>query len=165
MDREIIIIAHNLRSCQNVGSLLRTADGLGVKKVYLTGYTPYPIPEVDTRLPYLREKIAKRINKTSLGAENYVDWNHVEDIEKVIVELKSEKYQIIALEQTEQSVNLEEFTPNIKLAIILGREVEGIESEVLDLADNYVSIPMKGFKESFNVTLAATMALYKFRYF
>jgi tRNA G18 (ribose-2'-O)-methylase SpoU len=162
---EIILIAHNLRSCQNVGSLLRTADGLAVKKVYLTGYTPYPITNNDTRLPYLREKISKRISKTSLGAEEYIDWQYSEDINQVLDDLHNKEYKLIALEQTKDSVELDKFISPKKIAIVVGREVEGIEEDILKMMDGTIEIPMLGKKESFNVTLAAAMTIYKMRYF
>ena len=165
MDIEIIVIAHNLRSCENVGSILRTADGLGVSKVIFTGYTPYPIAKDDARLQYLREKISKRINKSSLGAENFVKWEHHENIEILLHNLKKQDFQLVGLEQTSKSINLEKFNSKDKVALLLGREVEGIEQEIIDLLDEVVAIPMLGKKESFNVAQAAAMALYKLRYF
>jgi 23S rRNA (guanosine2251-2'-O)-methyltransferase len=162
--RNIILIAHNLRSAHNVGSLLRTAEGLGVKKVYLTGYTPYPLAPDDDRLPHLAQKIDKQIAKTALGAEQMVDWRHQEDIKGLIGELKSKEYMVAALEQAENSIKLPGFKPPGKVAIIIGREVEGIEPEILELADQTIEIPMSGRKESFNVVQAAAMALYHCRF-
>jgi 23S rRNA (guanosine2251-2'-O)-methyltransferase len=137
--RQIVLIAHNLRSTHNVGSLLRTADGLGVTSVYLTGYTPYPLAAGDDRLPYIAQKLHKQIAKTALGAENSVAWR---------------------LEQTPHAVPLTEFKPPDKLAMIVGREVEGIEPEILQAAGLAVVIPMSGKKESYNVAIAAAIALY-----
>lgn len=164
MENEIILLAHNLRSCNNVGSLLRTAEGLGIKKVYLTGYTPYPKLKNDKRLPYIRDRVDHKIVKTSLGAENYIDWAHREDIEDVIEELKKNKFKVVALEQTKKSINLNDYSSQNKIALLVGREVEGIEPEILNLVDHILSIPMLGKKESFNVVQAAAMALYKFRF-
>lgn len=165
MKPEIVLIAHNLRSCENVGSLLRTADGLGIKSVYLTGYTPYPKQNNDNRLPYLSLKIDKRIKKSSLGAENFVDWHHNDQIEPILVELKKKNFKIIALEQTSNAIELSKYKPNDNIAIIIGREVEGIEKDILKKADDVIFIPMFGKKESFNVTQAAAMAIYRFRFF
>jgi 23S rRNA (guanosine2251-2'-O)-methyltransferase len=165
MNRDIVVIAHNLRSCQNVGSLLRTADGIGVSKLYFTGYTPYPKRKNDERLPHLAEKIDKRISKTSLGSEKSVDWIHSADLKKVIRDLKIDGYTILALEQTPSSISLEKYTPTQKTAVILGRETDGIEDDVLKNADGAVYIPMLGAKESFNVAQAAAMALYRLRFF
>lgn len=161
---KLILIAHNLRSTHNVGSLLRTAEGLGVDAVYLTGYTPYPLAPDDERLPHLAQKIDKQIAKTALGAEKMIKWQHRTDITPLTAELHRKKYQIVALEQGENAVKLPEFSRPEKIALIVGREVEGIEPEVLKLCDQIAEIPMLGRKESFNVAQAAAMALYQFRY-
>lgn len=162
--RRIILIAHNIRSCHNVGSLLRTAEGLGAEIVYLTGYTPFPLASDDTRLPYIAQKLHKQISKTALGAETSQPWRHNEDVMTVINKLKSEGYQVVALEQTPRSQQLPKFTPPEKVAILVGREVEGIEAEVIAACDSAVEIPMFGQKESFNVTQAAAMCLYHCRF-
>lgn len=159
-----VLIAHNLRSCHNVGSLLRTAEGLGVKRVYLTGYTPYPTINNDTRLPHQVANTQRQIHKTALGAENIIDWEHHDNIEGLVKKLRSENYQIIGLEQTRDAILLPEYSSGSRIALIVGREVEGIEPEVLDLTDLRLAIPMDGLKESFNVVQAAAIALYHCRY-
>lgn len=158
---EIVLIAHNLRSTHNIGSLLRTADGLGVGKVYLSGYSPYPFLKSDDRLPHLATKIDHQIAKTALGAEKSVDWEHVSDIFKLIDSLKQAGYQIGALEQATNSIPLPSFEAPDKFALIVGREVEGVEPEILEVCDCILEIPMFGSKESFNVVQAAAMALYQ----
>src|SRR6185369_6089738 len=100
MMKKIILIAHNLRSTHNVGSLLRSADGLGVYKVFLTGYTPYPVVPGDKRLPHLTKKLHNQISKTALGAETSVKIEHSDDIFEVIEKLKQKDYLICALEQS-----------------------------------------------------------------
>ncbi len=163
--RNIILIAHNLRSCHNIGSLLRTAEGLGVNKVYLTGYTPFPTGQAnDPRLPHLALKITKQIHKTALDAENQVSWERVEDIKTVFERLRAEDYQIMAVEQSDTSIALPDFHPNGNIALLMGREVEGVEPEVLAMCDGALEIPMFGQKESFNVVQAAAMALYHCRF-
>lgn len=162
--RDLVIIAHNLRSTHNVGSLLRTAEGLGVKQVIFSGYTPYPISETDDRLPYLAAKIDKQIRKTALRAEQSVAWRHCPDIFAVLDELRTAGYTIAALEQTPSSLPLPDFQPPEKLALTIGREVEGVEPEVVAAADYCLEIPMFGQKESFNVVQAAAMALYHCRF-
>lgn len=157
---ELILIAHNLRSSHNVGSLLRTAEGLGVDQVYLTGYTPYPTAKNDPRMPHLSAKINRQIEKTALGAEITQAWRHIEQIEPLVNDLKHQGYTVAALEQTKSAVELPAYTPPEKLAIIVGREVEGVELEVLALTDLQLVIPMFGSKESYNVVQAAAMALY-----
>jgi 23S rRNA (guanosine2251-2'-O)-methyltransferase len=158
--RDIVLIAHNVRSTHNVGSLLRTADGLGVKKVYLTGYTPYPMTNNDTRMPHEAAKLNKQITKTALGAEKFVDWNYSRDIFTVLDKLKRNKYRVVALEQTPLSVVLADYKPPQKICLIVGREVEGIEREILDEVDDVVEVIMYGKKESLNVVQAAAIALY-----
>lgn len=160
----VILIAHNVRSCHNIGSMLRTAEGLGVEKVYLTGYTPYPLSEHDTRMPHIARKLDTQIHKTALDAERLVTWEHREDVFDLIHELRDEGYQVVGLEQNEKSVELATFRPDEKVALIGGREVEGVEPEVLAQCDAVVEIPMRGQKESFNVSVAAAMALYHLTY-
>lgn len=142
-----------------MGAILRTAEGLGAK-VILTGYTPYPRLSNDTRLPHLADKITKQIAKTALGAERDAVWQQNDDIFAVLAKLKQEKFVIAALEQAPNSLTLPGYAPPLKIAIIVGREVEGVESAVLEAADIALEIPMSGQKESFNVSNAAAMALY-----
>jgi 23S rRNA (guanosine2251-2'-O)-methyltransferase len=162
--REIIIIAHNLRSCHNVGSLLRTAEGLGIQKVLLTGYTPYPLHDGDTRLPHLARKIDQQIHKTALDAEHSVAWKQNEDITDVLAQVKQAGFTVAAVEQTPTSLRLPDYQPPEKIALLMGREVEGVEPEVLAACDLALEIPMFGRKESFNVTQAAAIAMYHCRF-
>lgn len=162
--REILLIAHDIRSCHNVGSLLRTAEGLGVSKVFLTGYTPYPTTNDDTRLPHIAQKLTKQIHKTALGAETTQAWEQADDVYSVLGKLKSEGYTIVGLEQSQTAIPLPEFKPTNKIALLLGREVEGIDAALLTHVDTVVEIPMFGNKESFNVVQAAAMSLYHLRF-
>lgn len=162
--RQIILIANNLRSIHNVGSLLRTADGLGIDKVILCGYTPHPARPGDDRLPHEAAKISRQITKTALGAEQSVNWQWQPDIAPVITQLKAEGFIIVALEQTADSIALPAFNPPTKIALILGREVEGLEPEIVKKCDEALEIPMFGQKESFNVVQAAAMALYHIKF-
>ncbi|MDQ3065417.1 MAG: TrmH family RNA methyltransferase [bacterium] len=163
--REMIIIAHDMRSTFNVGSLLRTSEGMGIKKVYLTGYTPYPKMSGDSRLPHLIAKLDKQINKTALGAEHYLDWEYNENIFTVIDKLEEQKYKVAALEQSNTALELHKFSPPNKFALILGNEVSGISEEILNSVKLHLSIPMQGRKESFNVVIAAAMAMYQSRFY
>jgi tRNA G18 (ribose-2'-O)-methylase SpoU len=165
MNRDIVVIAHDIRSTHNVGSLLRTCEGLGVSQVYFTGYTPYPtLPAGDTRLPHISAKLTRQIQKTALGAESLVTWTHLDDVAACIEQLHDSGYTVIALEQSEESIALPDFQPPERVAILLGREVEGVAPEVLVLCDRTIEIPMFGKKESFNVVQAAAMALYHLRF-
>lgn len=162
--RSLVLVAHNIRSTHNVGSLLRTADGLGLETVYLTGYTPYPLTANDERLPHLSQKIDNQIVKTALGAEKSMNWQHVAEITPLLNQLRNDGYQIAGLEQATGAIKLPDYRPPQKCAILVGREVEGIEPDVLKLADTIVEIPMLGAKESLNVVQAAAMALYHCRF-
>jgi 23S rRNA (guanosine2251-2'-O)-methyltransferase len=162
--RHIVLIAHNLRSCHNVGSLLRTAEGLGLDHVFLTGYTPYPEVQNDTRLPHIAAKITRQIEKTALGAGQSQPWQHFHTAFEAIEMLQKDGFTIAAIEQDPGSINLPEYAPTDKIALLVGREVEGIEPEVLALCDAVLEIPMYGKKESFNVVQAAAMAMYHCRF-
>lgn len=162
--RNIVLICHNLRSCHNVGSLLRTADGLGVDEVYLTGYTPYPTLDNDPRLAHIASKMHKQIHKTALGAEDTVNWKQSQDIFGVLDILKSRGYIVAALEQTKNSIELPSWIVPNKLTIVVGRETYGLEEDVIAACKLALEIPMYGKKESFNVVQAAAMALYHARF-
>lgn len=161
---QVFLVAHNVRSIHNVGSMLRTAEGLGVNHVYLTGYTPYPEQTNDGRLPHLAGKITRQIHKTALGAENIVSWSYEKEVLAVIASLKNQGVLVAALEQSETSQPLNTFSPPNKIALVVGREVEGIEQEVLEACDTTLEIPMFGKKESFNVSVATAIALYVCRF-
>jgi 23S rRNA (guanosine2251-2'-O)-methyltransferase len=155
-----MLVVHNVRSALNVGSLLRSSDGLGIEHIFLSGYTPYPVEIKDARLPHQTAKIEKQIRKTALGAEKYVSWTHQEDITQVLKGLKEDGYELVALEQTNLSIPLDKFKSAEKTALVVGSEVGGLDEEVLKLADRHVMIPMSGKKESYNVSVAAAIALY-----
>ena len=150
MEHKIRVIAHNIRSLWNVGSLFRTCDAMDIEKLYLTGYTGLP-PR-------------KEITKTALGAEEFVPWEHRDEPLDVLRELKAEGFLIVSLEQTERSVPLLDFSPTYPLCLLLGNEIKGVREDLLDASDAIVSIPMLGKKESLNVAVAAGIALHALRY-
>ncbi|MEI7631910.1 MAG: TrmH family RNA methyltransferase [bacterium] len=157
----VILIVDNIRSTHNVGSLLRTSDGLGIEHVYLCGITPYPLlRESETRLPHIANKLNKDIHKTALGAEESQSWSYIQNTEDIILKLKKENWTIVALEQTKNSTMLTDFSIKQKMAIVAGPEVTGIDKNILNLCDSSVEIPMKGKKESLNVSVAAAIALF-----
>jgi 23S rRNA (guanosine2251-2'-O)-methyltransferase len=162
--RQIILIIHNVRSAHNVGSLLRTADGLGVEKVIISGYSPYPESKSDSRLPHLAAKTHRLIQKTALGAETAVVWEHVAKLEARLEQLKSEGYTLAALEQTVAAIDLNEYVPPDKIGLLVGSEIGGVEPALLNITDIHLQIPMFGSKESFNVAVAGAMALYRLRF-
>ena len=178
MKPEITLLLHNIRSTHNVGAIFRTAEGFGVKKIILSGYTPYPdlslcseapncayiggeICRNDPRLPHIRQKITQQIHKTALGAESLVPFVFYEDIAGWLEDNeRNEKLPLIALEQSSDSTMLPDFCPPEKFALLLGEEVHGITPELLEQCQHIVEIPMFGQKESFNVSVAAGIALY-----
>lgn len=157
----LVVIAHNIRSTHNIGSIFRTCDGFGVNKLYLTGYTPYPSIPGDTRLPHLREKLTDQIHKTALGAEKTVEFEHANEPNNIIQKYKKLGFTIAALEQAYDAIFLPNFKPIPKdIALILGEEVNGMSPELLQYCDIKLEIPMVGQKESFNVSVATGIALY-----
>lgn len=160
--RDVVLIAHNIRSAHNVGAFFRTCDGFGVSKILLTGYTPYPTFVGDTRLPHFADKITRQIHKTALGAETTVAFEQ-HDLPPIDT-LKQQGYALIGLEQDERSVPLDTFSSPDKIALLLGNEIDGIYPEYRDQCDTLIEIPMHGNKESFNVSVAAGIALYGLLY-
>ena len=152
----IYLVLNNIRSLHNVGAIFRTADGAGVEKIFLTGYTPTPYDFFG--------KIKKDFQKTALGAEKSVDWARVQNIHTLIKRLKKDKFQIVSLEQSKNSIDIRKFKPRKNLALILGNEVGGIPKSVLKKSDAVLEIPMFGKKESLNVSVAAGVALYMIRF-
>jgi len=159
----IALIVDDVRSAENVGSMLRTADGLGVDKVYLCGITPYPSQKNDSRLPHLAARVDKKISKTALGAEKSVNWTYCTSIMYALGELRDLGYQLVALEQTPKAIDITALVVDRKIALIVGNEITGISAKSLQAAKQHVHIAMRGQKESFNVSTAAAMALFYLR--
>ena len=155
---DIIVIAHNIRSTHNVGAIFRTSEGFGVKKIILSGYTPYPLLEKETRLPHIAQKLQSQIHKTALGAELIVPFEYQETPNLQI--LREMGYRIVGLEQAPKSTMLALYKAPEKIALVLGEEVHGIPSSLLSQCEDVIEIPMVGKKESFNVSVAAGIALY-----
>jgi tRNA G18 (ribose-2'-O)-methylase SpoU len=145
----LIIIADNVRSMHNVGSIFRTSDAFLVEKIYLCGITPTP--------PH------REIQKTALGATESVDWQYAENTLEVVNQLKKEGWTILALEQTTNSVMLDELKveKGEKIAIVLGNEVDGVNQEVINLCHKAVEIPQFGTKHSFNVSVSCGIMLWQ----
>ena len=155
---DIVIIAHNIRSLLNVGSIVRSAEGFGVSTIFTTGWTPSP----DHGLPHVRKRLASELHKTALGAESVVSLQYKDDILDLLSMLKQDRYRIVGLEQDARSIILPEYKPAAdKIALLLGEEVNGISPELLNQCDDLIEIPMFGRKESFNVSVATGIALYQ----
>lgn len=145
---ELKVLVPNIRSLHNVGSIFRSADAFGISEILLSGYTPTP-PRPE-------------INKTAIGAEEFVPWNYVQDPVNTLKGLKEQHYYIVGLEQTDNSTDLPEFNAMVhhKICIVLGSEVSGIDDELLPHVDEFVAIPQFGKKHSLNVSVAAGVILY-----
>ena len=156
MRKKLFLILHDIRSAYNVGAIFRTADGAGVSKIYLSGYTPCP----PNKNKLHKTQADKMIEKTALGAEKSVAWEKCENLEKLFEKLRSKKIKVIALEKTKNSTDIKKFKISFPSALILGNEVNGVSKDVLKKCDAIVSIPMRGKKESLNVSVAAGIAMY-----
>jgi 23S rRNA (guanosine2251-2'-O)-methyltransferase len=154
---DVRLILDNIRSVHNVGSIFRTADTLGISHIYCIGTTPVPIDRFGRK--------RKDFVKVALGAEETVGWEHVNDAdsEELIMQLKKEDFEAIALEQSPRAVDYKkvEIAPGTPTLIILGNEVEGVSHTLLNLADTIAEIPVNGKKESLNVSVATAVFLYR----
>lgn len=147
---EAVIILDDVRSAMNVGSAFRTADAFGIEKIYLCGITATP--------PH------REINKTALGAQDSMDWEHVENIDSIVESLKKEGYTTAAIEQADESVSLLEFNPESteKYAFVFGNEVFGVKDEIIERADTVLEIPQYGTKHSLNISVSIGVVLWDF---
>jgi 23S rRNA (guanosine2251-2'-O)-methyltransferase len=145
----VVVVLDHVRSCNNVGSIFRTSDALLIEKIYLCGITATP-PD-------------KEIHKTALGAENAVDWEYFKTTEEIVQILRNKGYTIIAIEQVEGSIELQDYvpSPDEKLALIFGNEVKGVQQEVVNLCDKTIEIPQFGTKHSFNISVSAGIVLWE----
>ena len=145
----LYVALNNIRSLYNVGSIFRTADAFGVDKIILGGYTGTP-PR-------------KEITKVALGAEKYIKWEKSFNLHTRLLELKNQGFEIIGLENNNFKIktsNLNKFKLKLPAVLVLGNEVKGITPAVLKKIDRFIEIPMKGIKESLNVSVAFGIALY-----
>jgi tRNA G18 (ribose-2'-O)-methylase SpoU len=149
---EFAVLLHNVRSAHNVGSIFRTADAAGVSRIFLSGYTPRPVDRFDRPVP--------EITKTALGAEKFIPWEYAKSPNSFIKRLKKDGWQIVGVEQDDQAVDYKTFHPDKRTVFILGNEVLGLSKSLCDLCDALVEIPMRGKKESLNVSVAAGIVLF-----
>lgn len=150
---ENILILNDIRSIENVGAIFRTADAAGIDKIYLCGYTPTPLDRFGRK----RGDLAK----SALGAEESVSWEQKKSISALLTKLKKQGCQIIAIEQDEKSVDYKKVKLKEKNAFIVGTEVTGIPKNILKKCDIIAEIPMRGKKESLNVSVAIGIALFR----
>jgi len=148
-----VLILPDIRSAINVGAIFRTADAVGIDKIYLVSCTPRPTDQFG--------RIQKDIAKSALGAENWVKWEYKEKLIPLINSLKKKGYEIVALEQDEKSIDYRKYKKPLKVALILGEEVNGLDKKVLGNCDKMIEIPIYGKKESLNVSVACGIALFR----
>ncbi len=148
--KEFYVIAHNIRSLFNVGSIFRTADALGATKIYLTGYTGTPQNPIHRR----------KISKSALGAEEWVPWEYCKSAARLVRQLKVRGVRVVALENNISAISLPKFRPEFPLALVLGEEVNGVPKALLKACGQVLEIPMVGKKESLNVSVAFGIAAY-----
>lgn len=156
-DKKLVIILHNIRSAYNVGAIMRSVDGAGADRLYLTGYTPSPADEDKDALT----KADKMIAKTALGAEMLVPWERRQSLDDLMAGMRQDGYTLAALEKIDGAIDISEYEPSFPLALILGHEVDGVPAEVMADCDVVLSIPMRGQKQSLNVAVAAGIAMYE----
>ena len=147
--KPVVVILDNVRSLNNVGSIFRTSDGFRIEKIYLCGITGTP-PDKD-------------IHKTALGAENSVNWEYVSSSYELGKKLVNDGYHLIAVEQAEGSILLNDFKldKNKKIGIIFGNEIEGVSEDLLQICHQCIEIPQFGNKHSFNVSVCAGIVLWE----
>ncbi|HPS21458.1 MAG TPA: TrmH family RNA methyltransferase [Candidatus Paceibacterota bacterium] len=150
---ENILILPDIRSAQNVGAIFRTADAVGISKIFLTGVSPCPVDKFN--------RTRKDIAKSALGAELTIPWEYKQNLSALLNKLKKEKYKIIAIEQDKNSVDYKKVKLSEKNVFIVGTEVTGLPKNILRKCDVIAEIPMKGKKESLNVSVATGIALFR----
>ncbi len=150
--QKTFIILHDIRSEHNVGSIFRTADAVGVSKIYLTGYTPAPLDRFGRK--------ENTIAKTALGAEENIPWEQG-DVFEVIEMLKKQHTEIVSIEQSKSSIDYKNYSPKNDTAFILGDEVRGVSPDILEKSDVILEVPMIGKKESLNVSVTAGVVLFR----
>jgi tRNA G18 (ribose-2'-O)-methylase SpoU len=151
--KKIYIILHNIRSVHNAGSIFRTAECAGVSKIFLTGYTPTPLDR------FGRER--KDFAKVALGAEKIIPWEYKRNIEMVLKILRREGVKIIAVEQAKNSIDYKKVKIKGPTAFIFGNEVSGLSASILKKADIFAEIPLRGKKESLNVSVSTGIILFR----
>lgn len=155
----MVVALHNIRSMHNVGSIFRTADAAGIGKLYLCGITPAPTDKLG--------KLRPQLAKVSLGAEKYIDWEKIGSTARLIDRLRKEEYRVIAVEQHAGSkpyYKVGPSRPTAKTVLVLGNEVNGLPRSILRRADTVIEIPMRGRKESLNVSVAFGIVVFRLIY-
>ena len=148
----LVVVLDNIRSFNNVGAVFRTADAFLIEAIYLCGITARP--------PH------REIHKTALGATDSVSWLYFENTLDAVSKLKKNRFHIVSIEQTEESLSLPDFLPQVnnKYALVFGHEVKGVQQKIVENSDNCIEIPQHGTKHSFNISVSVGIVLYHFYY-
>lgn len=150
---EVAVLLHDIRSVHNVGSIFRTADAAGVTHIYMSGHTPLPVDRFG--------RARKDLAKVALGAEQTIKWEETADPAALVTQLKSDGYRVIGIEQDDRAQDYKKISVTGKVLFLVGNEVDGMPADLLDLCDDIAEIPMRGGKESLNVSVAFGIALFR----
>ena len=147
----VVLVLDNVRSLHNIGSAFRTADAFRVQAVYLCGISATP--------PH------REIHKTALGATESVDWRYFPVTSEAVAYLREKGYRITVIEQADESIELQDFKPDVvaKYAFVFGNEVRGVEEGVVQDADAVIEIPQSGTKHSLNISVSVGVVLWDYR--
>ena len=159
---QISLVLDNLRSCHNVGSIIRTADGFGCRRFVFIGTTPYPKLAADQRLVHAQEKQTRQIHKTALGAERFIKGHYHSKPGDFINHCLKTQESLIVLEQTATSKDLRSYKPRQtgQIYLVVGAEILGVSQEIIKASSTQLMLPMAGHKKSFNVSVVAALGLY-----
>lgn len=150
--KDVFVVLHNIRSAHNVGSVFRTAEAVGVSKIFLTGYTPSPKDRF--------QRPVKEIAKTALGAEEMVPWEKKTELNSLLLSFKENNIFSVAVEQSKKSIDYKKVKLNYPVVFLFGNEITGLSKTITDRCDVVADIPMRGKKESLNVAVAVGVALF-----
>lgn len=150
--QKVAVLLHNIRSAHNIGSIFRTCDAAGVQKIYISGYSPTPLDRFG--------RAQKDIAKTALGAESSVSWEYAKSPAALLRRLKADGWRIVGIEQDPRAKDYRTFMDGSPTLFIFGNEVRGISSALRKKCDALLEIPMRGKKESLNVSVAAGVILF-----
>ena len=148
-----VVVLDNIRSVYNVGAIFRTADALGIDKIFLCGITPTPVDR------FGRER--NDLHKSALGAQRSVTWEHHSSALSCVEQLQGEGYTVVCIEQDKKAIDYKKVTLSQKTCFVFGNEVEGVSKDVLKISDQIAEIDMKGQKESLNVSVTFGIVMFR----
>lgn len=153
MKKDIRVLLHNIRSAHSVGAIFRTSDALGVSYIYLSGYSPLPLDRFG--------RPVKEIAKTALGAEHSIPWEYIKEPRALIDTLKGGRFVVTGIEQDVRAVDYKTYDATERTLLLVGNEVRGLSPSLRNMCDVLLKIPMRGKKESLNVSSAFAIVLFR----